>query len=539
MRYLTPTTIFLALILTLVSATVKSNPEGYTYIADENQSKTFDYPVDLAFGADGKYYYLDGFVGTIRFDNAAFGGDPIKGKTKAGYVKNHSTTSSNKQPINEYRLVANENETMTFDKPVDLAYGANDRYHHIDNFVGTITFDNKTFGGDPIKGSSKAGYMKSHRYTTNNNQNNNQGISDYQFAANENETQTFLHPVDLAYGANGKYHYINDFVGTVRFDNKTFGGDPNKGATKSGYVKYQNNPQQHNDINDYEMVAKEGETKTFKDPVNLAYGANGKYHYINDFVGTVRFDNKTFGGDPIDKVAKFGYVKQLTNSNQVTQNINDYEMVAKEGNTMTFKNPVDLAYGANGKFHFINNFTGTIKFDNKAFGGDPIDGVAKLGYVRYLSNNNQTNLATQNIEDYKRIAVENETRTFDQPVDLAYGAKGKYNFINNFTGTIRFDNETFGSERIMGAPMAGYMKPSQSSQPNSQNIDDYKFAGNENDSKTFNRPVDLAYGANGKYHFINNFTGTIRFDNKSFGGDPSPGNKKQGFVRKINLRKKQ
>lgn len=460
MRYLTSTNTTLALLLTLIAGYAHSNPDGYTFIAEENQSKTFNFPVDLAYGADGQYYYIDDFVGTIRFDNKTFGGDPIKGVEKAGYVKNSSVTSSDNRPIRDYELVANENETMTFRQPVDLAYGAKDRYHHIDNFIGTITFDNETFGGDPIKGVAKAGYMKPHRNVADNNP-NDQEINDYQFAANENETKTFRRPVDLAYGANGQYHYINDFVGTIRFDNKTFGGDPIEGVTKTGYVKYRNKPEQHSNINDYELVAKEGESKTFRKPVDLAYGAKGQYHYIYDFTGTIRFDNQSFDGDPIGGVSKFGYVKRTDEQSHSSQDISDYKRVASENQSKTFHQPVDLAYGANGQYHFIENFTGTIRFDNKTFGGDPIEGVNKAGYMK-LSE----------------------------------------------------------------------VPPSQN---HSQNINDYKFIANENERRTFNRPVDLAYGANNKYYFIQDFTGTIRFDNDTFGGDPSPGNKKKGYVRQIKI----
>ena len=55
--------------------------------------------------------------------------------------------------------------------------------------------------------------------------------------ANENETMTFRRPVDLAYGADGQYLFIDDFTGTIRFDNESFGGDPNPGHTKKGFVK--------------------------------------------------------------------------------------------------------------------------------------------------------------------------------------------------------------------------------------------------------------------------------------------------------------
>jgi len=72
-----------------VTATYKvsgGGPEGYTWCASENQSYTFAETVDVAYGANGQFYYKYGVTGTITFNNATFG-DPVPGVVKAGYYK--------------------------------------------------------------------------------------------------------------------------------------------------------------------------------------------------------------------------------------------------------------------------------------------------------------------------------------------------------------------------------------------------------------------------------------------------------------------
>jgi len=350
-----------------------------------------------------------------------------------------------------FEFTAHENETKTFRQPVDLAYGANGHFHFIENFTGTITFNNQSFGGDPIRGIAKAGFVKPRNY----NQHNNQNMNGYRFIANENESKTFRRPVDLAYGAQGKFLYIYGFKGTIRFDNQTFGGDPIKGVTKAGYYKSHNNTQQDVDFNDYEYIAKENQSRTFHQPVDLAYGAQGQYYYIDGFVGTIRFNNETFGGDPIEGVDKAGYVKKSQTSNTNQQSIEDYTIIAKENESKTFTHPVDLAYGTDGRYLYINGFTGTIRFDNRTFGGDPYKGRVKAGYVK-RQQPLQSN--TQQISDYQVIAQEKESKTFRHPVDLAYGTKGRFLYINDFTGTIRFDNRTFGGDPYPGEKKQGYVR---------------------------------------------------------------------------------
>jgi len=61
-------------------------PAGYTYVADEGEPFYFTEAVDVAYGANGQFYYMYGVTGTITFDNETFG-DPIYGVDKAGFYK--------------------------------------------------------------------------------------------------------------------------------------------------------------------------------------------------------------------------------------------------------------------------------------------------------------------------------------------------------------------------------------------------------------------------------------------------------------------
>ncbi|WP_411826617.1 hypothetical protein [Luteolibacter sp. AS25] len=57
---------------------------GFTQVAREHESHTFNEAVDVAYGANGKYYFMSSVTGTILFDNTVFG-DPIPGTFKYGY----------------------------------------------------------------------------------------------------------------------------------------------------------------------------------------------------------------------------------------------------------------------------------------------------------------------------------------------------------------------------------------------------------------------------------------------------------------------
>lgn len=61
-------------------------PVGYIQSVGENNTATFVTPVDVAYGANGYFYYKYGVSGPIRFDNQTFG-DPLVGTYKYGYYK--------------------------------------------------------------------------------------------------------------------------------------------------------------------------------------------------------------------------------------------------------------------------------------------------------------------------------------------------------------------------------------------------------------------------------------------------------------------
>jgi len=58
----------------------------------------------------------------------------------------------------------------------------------------------------------------------------------YIYCADEHQTVTFEHPVDVAYGKNGHYYFEEGVTGTVHFDNSYF-GDPLVGTFKAGYYR--------------------------------------------------------------------------------------------------------------------------------------------------------------------------------------------------------------------------------------------------------------------------------------------------------------
>lgn len=61
-------------------------------------------------------------------------------------------------------------------------------------------------------------------------------------------------------------------------------------------------------------------------------------------------------------------------------------------------------------------------------------------------------------EGYTQVVVENQSHTFNDLVDVAYGANGKFVYRRNVTGTITFNNDTFG-DPIVGTVKAGYFRP--------------------------------------------------------------------------------
>ena len=74
------------LVLPLDEGAATGLPAGYVQVAVENETVNFTTPVDLAYGANGQFYFREALSGDITFDNFTFG-DPLVGTLKYGYYK--------------------------------------------------------------------------------------------------------------------------------------------------------------------------------------------------------------------------------------------------------------------------------------------------------------------------------------------------------------------------------------------------------------------------------------------------------------------
>lgn len=117
----------------------------------------------------------------------------------------------------------------------------------------------------------------------------------------------------------------------------------------------------------------------------------------------------------------------------------------------------------------------------------------------------------------------------DQPfaiagtTDLAYGAAGTYATKTGQSGTVTFDYPTWG-DPIVGQYKIGYFKAPPG----------YTWVGMANDSYTITGTADVAYGTGNQFAYLSAQSGTIVFDNTTF-GDPAPGFYKAAFVKLSNL----
>lgn len=58
-----------------------------------------------------------------------------------------------------YKIIANEDQTLNFTEPTDIAYGADGKFMFAKGVTGEVTFNNTMFG-DPLNGTVKYGFMK-------------------------------------------------------------------------------------------------------------------------------------------------------------------------------------------------------------------------------------------------------------------------------------------------------------------------------------------------------------------------------------------
>lgn len=132
---------------------------------------------------------------------------------------------------------------------------------------------------------------------------------------------------------------------------------------------------------------------------------------------------------------------------------------------------------------------------------------------------------------YQRCAKEGESNTFSSPTDIAYGSKGKYEYRKAITGTVTFNNQTFGDPNP-GVPKFGYRKDAE--RPQDATPAGYTKCAKEGETNNFNQPTDVAYGSRGKYKYRTAVTGNLTFNNQTF-GDPNPGVVKYGFCKKSSI----
>ncbi|MEM7087196.1 MAG: hypothetical protein AAF489_13495 [Bacteroidota bacterium] len=77
--------------------------------------------------------------------------------------------------------------------------------------------------------------------------------------------------------------------------------------------------------------------------------------------------------------------------------------------------------------------------------------------ITKASSKNERMKITKLSKEYKKCASENGIVFFQNKVDVAYGANGKYVFRKGVKGSVKFNNATFG-DPIPGVVKSGYFK---------------------------------------------------------------------------------
>jgi hypothetical protein len=126
-------------------------PSGFELCTNEGGRCDFSGTADIAYGANGSFYYKYGVSDGIDCNNNVFG-DPIPGTSKACYIKGGGPP--------DYTFCSNENERCNFRGTADVAYGASLKYNYKYGVTSGIDCNNSNFG-DPIYGTAKACYYKS------------------------------------------------------------------------------------------------------------------------------------------------------------------------------------------------------------------------------------------------------------------------------------------------------------------------------------------------------------------------------------------
>jgi endoglucanase len=133
------------------SLQIPAGPTGYAFCSSENGRCNFNGQKSVAYGANGKFSYLNLNNGTAC-NNATFG-DSDYGTVKACFT---SSTLTPTGPAG-YTFCANENGSCYFTNQKKVAYGANGKFVYL-NLTNGAACNNTTFG-DPNYGTVKACFI--------------------------------------------------------------------------------------------------------------------------------------------------------------------------------------------------------------------------------------------------------------------------------------------------------------------------------------------------------------------------------------------
>ncbi|MCP3668146.1 MAG: sialate O-acetylesterase, partial [Gammaproteobacteria bacterium] len=215
---------------------------------------------------------------------------------------------------------------------------------------------------------------------------------------------------------------------------------PSNAATASAIYRDANGTGSGDGPEGYTLCAKEPESYTFTQMVDVAYGAKGRFYYKYGVTGKITFNNATFG-NPIPGVSKAGYYKAVTGSS-FTLKVNsgsgsgDYragEIVTIWANEPPFGKVFDR--------WAINSGTPGIHDIRALYAKLLMPSNAVTVTATYRDKNST---GSDGPVGYTRCAREGQSYSFTEVVDVAYGAWGKYYFKYGVTGKITFNNTTFG-----------------------------------------------------------------------------------------------
>ena len=133
-------------------------PAGYTYCAADTGGFYLLNASDVAYGSNGNFRYLHNKTGNVSFNTSTFG-DPNIGVLKGGFYKRRPFTTAPVGPAG-YTWCSTENGSFTLPGVCDVAYGANGKFVYKSGQSRTVTFNNSTYGPDPIGGVAKSGFYK-------------------------------------------------------------------------------------------------------------------------------------------------------------------------------------------------------------------------------------------------------------------------------------------------------------------------------------------------------------------------------------------